>query len=506
MAIPEMNGVGAAQSASEKFELKPQEEQKIGTIPVGQGYASGGEATQNGLYNLKSQGNQNSFLKSTTYSKEDFAQLKKYGDNIARDLNQANSRLGGQYAKLERDLVRAIRLIGNPDDPNYITAQSYLEDLHAITAKTKEEFNFPKGGKEANYKDAQASIEMYERDTRALLDGIKEDGTFVALMNATKDIKANDNRNAAMNAAVTVSTGEAVMANDNANAADINANVDREGAATRKAVHAEGASTRKTVRNEGAKTRRTVRAEGQATREAVHFEGAMTRNTVRAEGARTRNTVRREAANTRNTVRAEGTKTREAARQVGQETQEINELSNNVSDVLNAEYHTGETKKQVGDMRDKIVSSNLPHESKKEMLKDLANFSDQVVISDKEIADEQKDVDMRIAIEKDTQKPETPAFEAPPLREYPGYENPFPNMGGGTSSSKEPSTAPAKKPKQNPFIHNESKPIDRENKGVPASTKSDTPPAPQENRGVPYAPEPSKPDVLEPMFKKKHKN
>ena len=42
MSIPEMNGVGAAQSASEKFELKPQEEQKIGTIPVGQGYASGG--------------------------------------------------------------------------------------------------------------------------------------------------------------------------------------------------------------------------------------------------------------------------------------------------------------------------------------------------------------------------------------------------------------------------------------------------------------------------------
>lgn len=45
MAIPEMNGVGAAQSASEKFELKPQEEPKVGTIPVGQGYASGGGAS-----------------------------------------------------------------------------------------------------------------------------------------------------------------------------------------------------------------------------------------------------------------------------------------------------------------------------------------------------------------------------------------------------------------------------------------------------------------------------
>ena len=44
------------------------------------------------------------------------------------------------------------------------------------------------------------------------------------------------------------------------------------------------------------------------------------------------------------------------------------------------------------------------------MLKDLADFSDQVVISDKEITNEQKDVDMRIAIEKDTQEPETPTF------------------------------------------------------------------------------------------------
>lgn len=80
-------------------------------------------------------------------------------------------------------------------------------------------------------------------------------------------------------------------------------------------------------------------------------------------------------------------------------------------------------------------------------------------------------------------------------------------MGGGTSSSKEPSTAPAKKPKQNPFIHNnKSKSAVGKNKSVPASKKSDTPPAPPENRGVPYAPAPSKSDVLEPMFKKKTKN
>lgn len=454
MAIPEMNGVGATQGAGASYEVKKQDDKnEFINSSFGQGYGAASGGGQ-----VKTQGNQNSFLKNTTYTKEDFAQLKKYGDNIARDLNEANSRLGGQYAKLERDLVRAMRLIGNPDDPNYITAQSYLEDLHAITAKTKEEFNFPKGGKEANYKDAQASVERYERDTKFLLDRITEDGPYVALVNAAKDIKANDNRNAATNAALTAGYGEANL----------------------KATEEEGVKTRKAVHSEGAATRRTVRNEGQKTREAVHTESAITRNTVRAEGAKTRNVVRQEAADTRNVVRKEGTKTRDVVRQAGQETQEINELSNEVSDVLNTEYHTGATKKQIGDMRDKIVSSNLPHESKKEMLKDLADFSDQVVISDKEITNEQKDVDMRIAIEKDTQEPETPIFEAPPLKEEPIFEPPFPN-GGGKSVPKEPPKD--KSIRKNPFIH-DNKP---KTNGV----------------GVPYAPEPSQ--ILKPKFKKELK-
>ena len=111
------------------------------------------------------------------------------------------------------------------------------------------------------------------------------------------------------------------------------------------------------------------------------------------------------------------------------------------------------------------------------MLKDLADFSDQVVISDKEITNEQKDVDMRIAIEKDTQEPETPIFEAPPLKEEPIFEPPFPN-GGGNSVPKEPPKG--KQIRKNPFIH-DNKP---KTNGV----------------GVPYAPEPSQ--ILKPKFKK----
>lgn len=290
------------------------------------------------------------------------------------------------------------------------------------------------------------------------INNARERNTVEVVGDAVEAVNQNTNEKAATNAALTAGYGEANL----------------------KATEEEGVKTRKAVHSEGAVTRRTVRNEGQKTREAVHTESAITRNTVRAEGAKTRNVVRQEAADTRNVVRKEGTKTRDVVRQAGQETQEINELSNEVSDVLNTEYHTGATKKQIGDMRDKIVSSNLPHESKKEMLKDLADFSDQVVISDKEITNEQKDVDMRIAIEKDTQEPETPIFEAPPLKEEPIFEPPFPN-GGGKSVPKEPPKD--KSIRKNPFIH-DNKP---KTNGV----------------GVPYAPEPSQ--ILKPKFKKELK-
>ena len=268
------------------------------------------------------------------------------------------------------------------------------------------------------------------------INNARERNTVEVVGDAVEAVNQNTNEKAAMNAALTAGYGEANL----------------------EATEEEGVKTRK----------------------AVHTESAITRNTVRAEGAKTRNVVRQEAADTRNVVRKEGTKTRDVVRQAGQETQEINELSNEVSDVLNTEYHTGATKKQVGDMRDKIVSSNLPHESKKEMLKDLADFSDQVVISDKEITNEQKDVDMRIAIEKDTQEPETPIFEAPPLKEEPIFEPPFPN-GGGKSVPKEPPKD--KSIRKNPFIHDNKPKTD----GV----------------GVPYAPEPSQ--ILKPKFKKELK-
>lgn len=424
MAIPEMNGVGAVQGNGNKYELKPQKEQKIGNLPVGQGYGETNDVRPKfGVVN--------------DYGGDiaNFAKFKGNDKNDAMRLtNSAANDVKKQYMQLQHEYP-GIELQFDPM-PNPQTAGKKREGF----------FNY------------QQQLDNWKDNAMTQINNARERNTVEVVGDAVKAVNQNTNEKAATNAALTAGYGEA--------------NLD--------ATEQEGVKTRKAVHSEGVVTRRTVRNEGQKTREAVHTESAITRNTVRAEGAKTRNVVREAATDIKNTVHEESTKTRDVVRQAGQETQEINELSNEVSDVLNTEYHTGATKKQVGDMRDKIVSSNLPHESKKEMLKDLADFSDQVVISDKEITNEQKDVDMRIAIEKDTQEPETPIFEAPPLKEEPIFEPPFPN-GGGKSVPKEPPKD--KSIRKNPFIHDNKPKTD----GV----------------GVPYAPEPSQ--ILKPKFKKELK-
>ena len=423
MAIPEMNGVGAVQGNGNKYELKPQKEQKMGNLPVGQGYGETNDVRPKfGVVN--------------DYGGDiaNFAKFKGNDKNDAMRLtNSAANDVKKQYMQLQHEYP-GIELQFEPM-PNPQTAGKKREGF----------FNY------------QQQLDNWKDNAMTQINNARERNTVEVVGDAVEAVNQNTNEKVAMNAALTAGYGEA-----NLDATE------QEGVKTRKAVHSEGVATRRTVRNEG-----------QKTREAVHTESAITRNTVRAEGVKTRNVVREAATDIKNTVHEESTKTRDVVRQAGQETQEINELSNEVSDVLNTEYHTGATKKQVGDMRDKIVSSNLPHESKKEMLKDLADFSDQVVISDKEITNEQKDVDMRIAIEKDTQEPETPIFEAPPLKEEPIFEPPFPNE-GGKSVPKEPPKD--KSIRKNPFIHDNKPKTD----GV----------------GVPYAPEPSQ--ILKPKFKKKN--
>ena len=322
------------------------------------------------------------------------------------------------------------------------------------------------GKKREGFFNYQQQLDNWKDNAMTQINNARERNTVEVVGDAVEAVNQNTNEKSATNAALTAGYGEANL----------------------EATEKEGVKTRNTVAKEGAKTRRAVHNEGAATRKTVRAEGAKTRDVVRIESAVTRNVVRKESADIQNTVR-----------KAGQETQEINEMSNQVSDVLSTEYHTGETKKQVGNMRDKIVSSNLPHESKKEMLNDLTDFSDQVVITNHEIKDKQKDIDLRIAIERDSQEPEVPEREAPPLREYPVYEDPYAN----TETKNPPKTMSGyNKPiRRNPFIKGDTpKVIDNagETSSAPKTKKL---PKTSGNRG-PLAPE-KEPSILDKPFWKK---
>jgi len=288
----------------------------------------------------------------------------------------------------------------------------------------------------------------------------REQSTVELVQSAVGAVNQNTDEKAAMNAGVTVATGEAIVEAVNKNtdekAADINANVDREGAATRKAVHGEGAATRRAVHAEGAATREAVAIEGSMTRDAVHFEGVRTRNEVREQGAETRNTVRKESTKTRNLVREEGAQTRETNRQTAQETQELESLSNKISDVLtNHDLHTNKTIRDVEGIRDQILNSSIPHEEKKELLNNLARWADQYVLSDLEIIKKRTEIETRL-VENNQKTSEASSKEEEPERVTPEYEKDIPSRKNVKPEKNPASAHPKKEPglsndKSNPF-------------------------------------------------------
>ncbi len=459
MAGLDVNGVGATQGTGASYEVKKQDDKnEFINSSFGQGYgaASGGGQVDKPAFGVVN-----------TYGGDvaNFAKFKGNDKNDAMRLtNSAANDVKKQYMQLQHEYP-GIELQFEPM-PNPQTAGKKREGF----------FNY------------QQQLDNWKDNAMTQINNARERNTVEVVGDAVEAVNQNTNEKSAMNAALTAGYGEANLEA-----------TEKEGVKTREAVAKEGAKTRRAVHNEGAATRKTVRAEGAKTRDVVRIESAVTRNVVRKESADIQNTVREVGRDIQNTVHEEATTTRETVRKAGQETQEINEMSNQVSDVLSTEYHTGETKKQVGNMRDKIVSSNLPHESKKEMLNDLTDFSDQVVITNHEIKDKQKDIDLRIAIERDSQEPEVPEREAPPLREYPVYEDPYAN----TETKNPPKTMSGyNKPiRRNPFIKGDTpKVIDNagETSSAPKTKKL---PKTSGNRG-PLAPE-KEPSILDKPFWKK---
>ncbi len=327
-----VSGVTGTPNAGGSYELKKQEEQKMGAIPM----TSGTQPQQTDASKPK---------EFNTFGK-DIANFEKFKGNDKNDAmritNEAANDVKKAYMQLQHEF------------PDVVIEFESMPDPTKCGKKREGFFNY------------QQQLSAWKDMAMTQIANERERSTEELVHGTAGQIIANDNANAEMNAAVTIATGEAIIENDNRNADEINANVDREGALTRKVVHQEGAYTRRTVEVQGAMTRNLVSKEAAETRDVVHQEGASTRNTVR------------------NTA---------------QQTQELGALSQKVSDVLTNGYkpHTNKTVKAVGAMRDDILASNLSFEEKKELLDNLANFADQVVLSDSELEEKHNEIQKRIS-------------------------------------------------------------------------------------------------------------
>lgn len=460
MAGFEVNGVGSTQGTGASYEVKKQDaKEEYINSSFGQGY---GAASGEGQVDKPATGVINAYGGDIA----NFAKFKGNDKNDAMRLtNSAAKDVKKQYMQLQHEFP-GLELQFEPM-PNPQTAGKRREGF----------FNY------------QQQLDDWKDNAMTQINNARERNTVEVVGDAVVAVNQNTDEKAVMNAALTTGYGEANLEA-----------TEQEGAETRKTVKADGAKTRKAVHAEGAATRKTVRAEGAKTRDVVRVESAVTRNVVRTEGAKTRNTVREVGTDIINEVHEESTTTRETVRQVGKDTQETTTLSDKVSDNLNNYPHTSATKKAVGDIRDKIVSSNLTAEEKKEMLDDLAGWSGQAYIGDKELEAKQKEVNDRLAFGEQEQ-PEVSKYDLPPLKEVPVYEDPYANT--ETKNPPKISAGYNKPIRKNPFIKGDTpKAID--NGGgtstAPAETKKSHK---TDEKGVPYAPDPE-PSILDkkPFWKK----
>ena len=453
MAIPEMNGVGAVRGNESKYELKPPKEQKMGNLPVGQGYGE------------------------TNDVRPKFGVVNDYGGDIAN------------FAKFKgNDKNDAMRLTNSAAND---VKKQYMQLQHEYPGIELEFEPMPNpqtaGKKREGFFNYQQQLDNWKDNAMTQINNARERNTVEVVGDAVEAVNQNTDEKSAMNAALTAGYGEANLEA-----------TEEEGAKTRNTVAKEGAKTRRAVHNEGAATRKTVRAEGAKTRDVVRIESAVTRNVVRKESADIQNTVREVGTDIQNTVHEEATTTRETVRKAGQETQETAALSDKVSDTLKNYPHTSATKKAVGDIRDEIVASNLTHEEKKVLLDDLAKFAGQAILTDKELAEKRAEIAGKLALGEQEQ-PEVSKYDLPPLREYPVYEDPYANT--ETQNSPKTMSGYNKPIRRNPFIKNDTpKVIDNagETSSAPKTKKL---PKTSGNRG-PLAPE-KEPSILDKPFWKK---
>lgn len=455
MAIPEMNGVGATQGTGASYEVKKQDDKnEFINSSFGQGYgaASGGGQVDKPAFGVVN-----------TYGGDvaNFAKFKGNDKNDAMRLtNSAANDVKKQYMQLQHEYP-GIELQFEPM-PNPQTAGKKREGF----------FNY------------QQQLDNWKDNAMTQINNARERNTVEVVGDAVEAVNQNTNEKSAMNAALTAGYGEANLEA-----------TEEEGAKTRNTVVKDGAKTRRAVHSEGAATRKTVRAEGAKTRDVVRIESAVTRNVVRKESADIQNTVREVGRDIQNTVHEEATTTRETVRKVGKDTQEINTLTGQINSTNRR--HSRGVNNEINDMTNRIVSSELTPEEKKEALKDVADLAGSSV-SNRKLRETRAEVDDKLVF-GEQEEPEVPEREAPPLREYPVYEDPYAN----TETKNPPKTMSGyNKPiRRNPFIKGDTpKVIDNagETSSAPKTKKL---PKTSGNRG-PLAPE-KEPSILDKPFWKK---
>ena len=221
MAGLEVNSVNAAQGANGAKELKPQEEQKIGTVPVGQGYGAA------------SGGGQSEDVKLTnTYGKDiaNFANFKGNDKNDAmRITTSAYNTVKKQYMQLQHEY------------PDVVVNFEPMPDPQKCGKKREGFFNY------------QQQLDAWRDMALQQINDAREESTVEVVDEGVAAINGNTNEKAAMNANLTAGYGEANLKATKDGVAEVNEHSDKN---TKKVIANDNSNARSIKRTVNARADR----------------------------------------------------------------------------------------------------------------------------------------------------------------------------------------------------------------------------------------------------------
>lgn len=195
MAGLEVNSVNAAQGANGAKELKPQEEQKIGTVPVGQGYGAA------------SGGGQSEDVKLTNTYGKDFANFANFKGNDKNDAmritTSAYNTVKKQYMQLQHEY------------PDVVVNFEPMPDPRKCGKKREGFFNY------------QQQLDVWKDTALQQINDAREKSTVEVVGEGVGAINGNTNEKAAMNANLTASYGEANLKATKDGVAEVNEHSDK---------------------------------------------------------------------------------------------------------------------------------------------------------------------------------------------------------------------------------------------------------------------------------------